>query len=181
MLDFTSVALAVQCLSMLFCVYLISCNNTGFFIIFPTIFFIIHYSLPSSKVISNIIWEWWLLIGFSFFPCIVSRLFTLCIFSFWFLHGCKKTSWNCFFFGFYIQLFTLHLIVYIIIVFMQVTRNILQLPGLKDSTVRTFKKQLEELKKKEGPRNDHLAKSLKKKKDGSLYFLVWLTKWSRLF
>ena len=47
---------------------------------------------------------------------------------------------------------------------MQVTRNILQLPGLKDSTVRTFKKQLEELKKKEGPRNDHLAKSLKKKK-----------------
>ena len=34
---------------------------------------------------------------------------------------------------------------------MQVTRNILQLPGLKDSTVRTFKKQLEELKKKKVP------------------------------
>ena len=67
-------------------------NNTRFFIIFTTIVSIIHYSLLSSKVISNIIWGWWLLIRFSFFPCIASWLFTLCILPFWFLYGCKKWS-----------------------------------------------------------------------------------------
>ena len=55
-----------------------------------TIVSIIHYSLPRSKVISNNIWGWWLLIGFSFFRCIVSRLFTLYILIFWFLYKCKK-------------------------------------------------------------------------------------------
>ena len=64
-----------------------------FFIIFPMIVFIIHYlllQLINSKVISNVISGWWLLIGFLFFPSIVSRFFTLCILSFWFLYGCKK-------------------------------------------------------------------------------------------
>ena len=56
-----------------------------------------------------------------------------------------------------------------------------EFPGLKESTVTTFKKQhLEELKK-QNPWNDHLAKSSKQRKEGDRYFLVDLIKWSNLF
>ena len=51
-------------------------------------------------------------------------------------------------------------------------------PGLKESTVRTFKKQHQEELKKQDPRNGHLAKSSKqkKKKEGGRYFFVGLIK-----
>ena len=49
-------------------------------------------------------------------------------------------------------------------------------PGLKESTVRTFKKQYQEELKKQDPRNDHLAKSSKQRKNGARYFLVGLIK-----
>ena len=55
---------------MLFCVYLISYNNTAFFIIFPTIFYIIHYLLLSFKVITNIIWDGGCWSGFRFSPAL---------------------------------------------------------------------------------------------------------------
>ena len=56
-----------------------------------------------------------------------------------------------------------------------------EFPGLKESTVRTFKKQrLEELRK-QNPRNDHLAKSSKQRKEGGRYFLVGLDKMIQTF
>ena len=48
--------------------------------------------------------------------------------------------------------------------------------GLKEGTVRTFKKQHPEELKKQNPRNDHLAKSSKQSKEGGRYFLVGLIK-----
>ena len=52
---------------------------------------------------------------------------------------------------------------------------------MKEGTVRTFKKQHQEELKKQDPRNDHLAKSSKQRKEGCRYFLVGLIKWSKLF
>ena len=48
--------------------------------------------------------------------------------------------------------------------------------GLKESTVRTFKKQHQKELKKQDPRNDHLVKSSKQRKEGGRYILVGFIK-----
>ena len=49
-------------------------------------------------------------------------------------------------------------------------------PGLKESTVRTFKRQHQEELEKQDLRNDHLEKSSKQRKEEGRYFLVGLIK-----